>query len=360
MSTDTARIDQASGSIHLVWTSPIAILVALALLILNLTYSALAGFAVLVIGLASVTHAVKSLGTRRAKINKITDQRIGQTREMLHAIRSVKLFGWENAFSSRLEALRAKEVTSVRILLTTRSAIGAASMAMPIFSQMIAFITYSYTVPNLDPAATFSSLALFQSLRTPLNWIPLSIGHAMDALVSIKRIQELLLAEEATDDAVYDQKSDVAVDLRGANFTWERLVAGLDPTVASSSSSMNTTSETEKQPVTISSDRAKEVSAGVNEKSAEKTLVPEVRKGQDPFILHQLDLSIGRKELIAVIGDVGSGKSSLLAAIAGHMRKTSGELIISTSRAYCSQFAWIQNATVRENITFGSPYEPNR
>jgi ABC-type transport system involved in cytochrome bd biosynthesis fused ATPase/permease subunit len=56
---------------------------------------------------------------------------------------------------------------------------------------------------------------------------------------------------------------------------------------------------------------------------------------------------------VAVIGSVGSGKSSLLAALAGDMRRTKGEMTMGASRAFCPQYAWIQNATVRENILFG-------
>ena len=360
MSTDTQRIDQSSASIHLVWTSPIAILVALALLVLNLTYSALAGFAVLVIGLASATRAVKSLGSRRKIINKITDQRISLSREMLHAIRSVKLFGWETAFASRLEDLRGKEIRSIRILLTTRSAIGAVSMAMPIFSQMVAFITYSYTVKNMDPAATFSSLALFQSLRTPLNWIPLAIGQAIDALASLRRIEEFLLAEEAVDETTYDSENDAAVELRGADFTWERTGPGSELSLQSQNSSTPTSIEGEKPADGLGSEQDQIEPVAIDEKIGAHEKSGPLTSSQDPFMLRDLNIAIGRHELIAVIGDVASGKSSLLAAIAGDMRKTSGQLVIGSSRAYCPQYSWIQNATVRENILFGTPFKSAR
>ena len=78
---------------------------------------------------------------------------------------------------------------------------------------------------------------------------------------------------------------------------------------------------------------------------------------EEPFKLQNVDLTVGRKELIAVIGTVGSGKSSLLAALAGDMRKTEGEVTIGASRAFCPQYAWIQNASVRDNILFGKEYK---
>lgn len=77
---------------------------------------------------------------------------------------------------------------------------------------------------------------------------------------------------------------------------------------------------------------------------------------EEPFKLRNMNFSIGRNELIAVIGGVGSGKSSLLAALAGDMRRTNGGVTMGTTRAFCPQYAWIQNTTVRENILFGKEY----
>lgn len=70
-----------------------------------------------------------------------------------------------------------------------------------------------------------------------------------------------------------------------------------------------------------------------------------------------MNLNIDRAELIAVIGNIGCGKTSLLAALAGDMRMTHGSITLGGSRAFCSQHAWIQNATLRENILFGKPMD---
>ena len=83
------------------------------------------------------------------------------------------------------------------------------------------------------------------------------------------------------------------------------------------------------------------------------TLVEE----HEPFKLHDLNVEIGRHELVAVIGTVGSGKTSLLAALAGDMRQTNGEVTLGASRAFCPQYAWIQNATVKQNILFGKEFD---
>ncbi|XP_059169113.1 multidrug resistance-associated protein 1-like [Physella acuta] len=75
-------------------------------------------------------------------------------------------------------------------------------------------------------------------------------------------------------------------------------------------------------------------------------------------ILRNINLKIEPGKLVAVVGSVGAGKSSLLLALLGEMNRTSGSSNINSSLAYVPQQAWIQNATVRDNITFGQEFDP--
>jgi len=203
MSVDTYRVDQAFGLFHIIWTSPLSILVTLALLLVNLTYSALAGFGLLVLTMPLLSKAVKGLFVRRRDINKITDQRVSLTQEILQSVRFVKFFGWEESFLKRLDEFRNREIGAIQVVLGIRNAIMAISVSLPIFASMLSFITYSLTNHNLAPAAVFSSLALFNGLRMPLNMLPLVIGQVTDAMSSVARIQEFLIAEEREDEAIH-------------------------------------------------------------------------------------------------------------------------------------------------------------
>lgn len=358
MSVDTYRIDQASGLFHIIWTAPLMILVTLALLLVNLTYSALAGFALLFIGIPVLTRAIKKLFIRRKAINKITDQRVSLTQEILQSVRFVKYFGWEPAFLDRLGQFRDREIRSIQILLSIRNAIMALSLALPIFASMLAFITYSLTHRNLPPAEVFSSLALFNSLRMPLNLLPLVIGQVTDAWSSMGRIQEFLLAEEREEEAVFKEDATHAVEVQNASFTWERTpTQDLEATVGGTKPGPGSAGKPEpggpgKGPKGKFKRKSKLGPPGPPEDSSGEdasTLVEE----PEPFKLQDLTFEIGRNELVAVIGTVGSGKTSLLAALAGDMRKTNGDVILGASRAFCPQYAWIQNTTLRENILFG-------
>ena len=68
--------------------------------------------------------------------------------------------------------------------------------------------------------------------------------------------------------------------------------------------------------------------------------------------LKNIDFQIKRKSLVAIVGAVGSGKSSLISAILGEMECIDGKVEINGSLAYCAQEAWIQNATLKNNILF--------
>lgn len=354
MSVDTYRVDQASGMFHLIWTSPIQLAVVLAVLCINLGYSALSGYALLIICVPALTKTIKILFRRRKKINKVTDQRVSLTQEILGSVRFVKFFGWEISFLERLKEIRKREIRMIQILLSIRNAINALAMAMPVFASMLAFITYSLTDHNLDPARVFSSLALFNSLRMPLNLLPLVIGQVTDASASMGRIQEFLLEEEQTDEVDWNDDMECAVHVDHASFTWERTA----------------TVDKEKTAIFQTSKDLKDAKVAKKVAKKEEKEKRKSRKGEmpfesdassettatEPFKIQDIDLTVGKNELIAVIGTVGSGKTSLLAALAGDMRKSGGKVHMAGTRAFCPQYAWIQNSTLQENIMFGKPY----
>lgn len=86
------------------------------------------------------------------------------------------------------------------------------------------------------------------------------------------------------------------------------------------------------------------------------------------WLLHRLSLSISRGSLVAIVGSVGSGKSSMLSALLGQMTHVSGELNWNVAKgaqqanavAYVSQEPFLLSASVRENILLGQPFDGGR
>lgn len=325
VSTDVARIDLAAGMLHMLWAAPMTIIACLILLVINITYSAVAGFSLLVISIPALTIATKSLAKRRKTISTVADSRVSLTTEVLKSIRFVKYNAWEPSFLTKLKAFRKQETSLVAKLLTTRNAIYVISISTPIFAAMISFIVYSMTGHELGVGPVFSSLALFNAVRIPLSLFPIVIGQMADAITCLKRVEEFLLAEEHQEDVTWEVNGDIGIVAKKASFTWERTV--------------------DSQKDSMSTEKAK---IDNDEKSASGS-----------SMIRDLSLIVGRNELLAVVGTIGSGKTSLLSALAGELRKTSGELILGAyGRAFCAQQAWIQNSTVRNNILFGKPYHP--
>lgn len=138
---------------------------------------------------------------------------------------------------------------------------------------------------------------------------------------SMHDVQDYLAADEQTSvssSVNIDTTSDLAVDLQGADFSWHdaRVLANLANT-----------------------------------------------DYQAHFRLQDITLKVRRGELLAVVGAVRAGKSSLGSAIAGHMVHLGGNATVGVSPnsiAYCAQKPWIQNATVLDNITFGLPWDEDK
>lgn len=80
------------------------------------------------------------------------------------------------------------------------------------------------------------------------------------------------------------------------------------------------------------------------------------------FQLRDLNVTFSKGELNVIVGPIGSGKSSLLLALLGEMRLLDGSFHLPRHNgvAYVSQTAWLQNATIRDNILFGSEFDETR
>ena len=110
ISTDVSRIDFCAGFFHMSWTSPVSLLICLALLIVQLGPSALAGFAVFVFLSPVQGKVMKHLFKIRGKGMVWTDKRIKQLQELLGGMKIIKFFAWEVPYLERLAQYRKTEI----------------------------------------------------------------------------------------------------------------------------------------------------------------------------------------------------------------------------------------------------------
>ncbi|KAH8428477.1 ATP-binding cassette transporter YOR1 [Aspergillus melleus] len=343
MGVEADRVDRACGSIHLLWATPICLAVGLVVLLFTIGYSALSGYGFMLLSVVLLTYIVRCLVNLRVTVNKTTDQRVSLTQEIVYNARFVKFFGWENFFLERLRKLRHIEMHSLHKLLAVRHAVIASFVSMSTFAAMFAFITYAFSGHGASPDSIFASFAAFNALRAPLSMMNLVISTATDAWTALDRLQDFFRAEEREDFVDWDMGMRNAIEMDHASFTWEQAPSSKGSEANSTESSLRGSS----------SDESTEKLAHAKQRSRDSA-------EQMPFKISDIDLKVGRRELIAVIGTVGSGKSSLLGALAGEMRLTSGGVRMGTTRAFCPQYAWIQNTSVKNNILFGHEYDETR
>jgi ABC-type multidrug transport system fused ATPase/permease subunit len=146
MSTDTYRIDQAAGWCHLIWVTPIQIIVTLIELIINIGVSALAGFGLFLVATPILALIIKVMAKRRRRVSKITDSRVNLIEEILTGVRFVKYFAWETSFLSRLKQLRAREIRGIQFLLGIRNALNGITVVCPsllVFSRYLRYLYFS-------------------------------------------------------------------------------------------------------------------------------------------------------------------------------------------------------------------------
>ncbi|TRY93220.1 hypothetical protein DNTS_014361 [Danionella cerebrum] len=301
MSVDAQRFMDLMTYINMIWSAPLQVILALYFLWQNLGPSVLAGVAVMV--LMVPVNAVIALKTKTYQVAqmKSKDNRIKLMNEVLNGIKVLKLYAWELAFKDKVSTIRENELQ----VLKKMAYLGAVStftwVCTPFLVALSTFAVYVLMDEGnvLDAQKAFVSLALFNILRFPLNMLPMLISSMVQASVSMKRLRVFLSHEELDDDNV------------------ER------PAIAGSSESIR-------------------ITEGVFSWSKD-----------DPPTLKRINVCIPEGALVAVVGHVGSGKSSLLSALLGEMHKQEGSVSIKGSLAYVPQQAWIQNATLRDNILFG-------
>src|SRR5271170_5179918 len=221
MSTDTSRVDFAAGYCHIGWVALIQVCIILAILIVNIGPSALAGFGLLILSAPILARIVRKLAIKRFKSTKFTDARVRITQEILNSMRVIKYYAWEKSFLGKVMDLRESELKIVRFLLMMRACVNAVSMTIPVYASILAFVTYSLTGNALNPANVFSSLTLFNLLRMPLMFLPVVFAASTDAWVSIGRMESLLLAGELEDAVDIDYDAKYAVEVDKGRFVWE-------------------------------------------------------------------------------------------------------------------------------------------
>ena len=326
---------------------------------------------------------------RLAKANKdflsARNFRLELVTEMLQGARIVKMLGYERGLFASIQKRREAELAKLRVIFNYINCVFTLINATPPIMGVATFLTLAGLMGHsIDAATGFTTLTLLENLRFVLMQAP----NAATFLITGPRPRLLFFAfgvpgrgaaaatrgrsaapPRRADDPRrrrHDSKTiHVAAATPGRSASPPRLKDDprrRDP--ARSNTGYVSLQRVEAFLDAPDVDPSPINAAGIAKGSIEVDDA-DFRWGgeQDPEVdeanargltLSKLNLNVAPGELVVVCGVTGGGKSSVLAALLGEIRRLRGTVKVGGETAYCPQQAWCQNATLKENIVFGA------
>lgn len=303
------------------------LIVSLAFLISLLGWQALlAGFSAMVAIMPVNIYFSKKYAAAQDRLMKVRDEKMEVVTEALQGIRQIKFSALEPDWEDKIGAVRDRELGAVWNVYMNDTMLIACWVTSPILLSAISLAVYAVINGSLAPSVAFVSLGVFKALEMTLSVIPELTTDLLDAWVSVKRIEEYLNSPEVS--KISKDSDEVSFD--NASIAWPS-----------------------------------------DEKIDE----------EERFVLRNINVTFPKGELSVISGKTGTGKSLMLAAILGEVDVLGGTLyvpeapplserhddkanksnwIIPSAIAYVAQIPWIENASIKDNILFGLPYDEER
>ncbi|TBU30707.1 metal resistance protein YCF1 [Dichomitus squalens] len=309
MSVDAARLQDLCTYGLIAISGPFQIVLAFVSLYNILGWPSFVGVAVMIVSIPLNTLIARFLKRLQEEQMKNRDKRTRLMSELLANIRSIKLYAWENAFIRWISEVRNnQELKMLRKIGIVNSLNSSLWTGVPLLVAFSSFAVAAYTSDDpLTSDKIFPAISLYMLLQFPLAMFSQVTSNIIEAMVSVQRLSKFFAADELQPDvrrvvekADLDQ-GDVVVSVVNGEFTWDK----------------NAVSPT----------------------------------------LEDINLTVRKGELAGILGRVGAGKTSLLSAIIGEMRRVDGEVNVFGTVSYAPQNPWIMSATIRDNILFSHKYE---
>ena len=338
MSVDTERVRTWLSYCHDVTVQmPLSILISVSSLYMVMGWPALVG--VLIIGLLGPisTYLGKIVIRYQDKLLKHTDERVSIMNELLQGIRIVKYFAWEKHFRSKVDEAREKELGALARVWGAYVGFGAIGSGSGIVVIFATFAIYTFVAgKTLDAATAFTGVNLLKAVSDLLAYLPTEVMNLFKAKVSLDRISKYLEEQNIEKYSPENMKQSDTLSECGTA-TEEVQFCGFrngEFTYYGGNDDLN----------------------------------------DSEFTLRNISLEFAIGKLNIITGSTGSGKTSLLLALLGELKTLKGTFSLPISKssklspitglsntcAYAAQTAWLFNATIRENIIFGEPFDIQR
>ncbi|XP_024398184.1 uncharacterized protein [Physcomitrium patens] len=330
VTNDTQKILDAATFFHFVWFALVEVAVVGGLVIYEAGVAAIPGVMVTFLTQPLQVKVAQRVGWLRRSAIDYTDSRVRSVNEVLTGVRVVKYNGWTAAFLKRIGDLRSSEMHWIKranFLRASTSTLRDGVIPLASFATFGTFVAV-HGGAALTPSLAFTVLALFSILVRLFSIAPLGVQYLSEAMVAMQRFQQLLDLPNGHGITNPDEQDKTCDDKR------------------SKKAKRRKTKQEKDNGLHILSrvPRGKDSDKVFEEADTLKGVTFEVQRG----------------DLVAIVGAVGSGKSSLLLALLGEMECLAGESQIDRPAAFAPQQPWILNDTIRSNVLFGNKFDEFR
>jgi ATP-binding cassette, subfamily C (CFTR/MRP), member 1 len=305
VAVDVAKISEACLSLQYLWSGIFETLAVLVVLSLMIKASVVPAIAVMAVFLPLQYYLGLVVAYRKKALSVVSTKRTTLMEEILRSIKLIKIYGWEASFFKNINQIRLEEKKMIANINIYQSVIYGLIFSLPPLVSCAVFGTQE-AVGSIEPVLVFTTLSFFNTLRVPFSKLPKSLRDVLDALAAMERVQDLLLEPELHPELEHEKAFD------------SRQEASKGIIFSKASFSYGATAQ---------------------------------------VVLTDINLNVPAGSLMMVAGPVASGKSNLLKSILGDLTLRGGSSSESHSRAYVPQVPWTALGTVRQNITFGKPYD---
>ncbi|KAH0954120.1 hypothetical protein HN011_011629 [Eciton burchellii] len=356
---------------HYIWAIPLKIGAIIFLLYLKLGISAIVG-AICCILIVTPMQLVlgKRMSENSTSIADKSDARLRLVNEILQGMRLIKLRAWESVFEERVRNTRDQELKLLDKDSMYWTFINFLTHASSVLMTLFTFgIYFCLEERNLDAGNVFASLALFSQLTVPLFIFPVIVPIIINAMISTTRLEGFLQLPEIVNVLPEsNERSSSADTLSKTDSYIDNQTEAINS--AAAFGSLDNIVEDDEDPQSLRGFNLA-IDSSIDTVFERDPEIPEsvlriassvFAWGSDENTLIVNGLSFPRGQLTIIVGKTGSGKTSLLLALLGEIQRISGnvEWTKGLKIAYVAQRPWLQNATLRDNILFGSAYRPRR
>ena len=356
IASDATRVMWCIPWLHFLPTGAFQLVGSILFLYSLLGPSILAGLAVTMLSAPLMSFLVKKNNEYNRVVLMRRDTRVSRVNELISAIKLVKSNAWEDGFIKRIEDARKLELAGLfkyYIYMLMSGVLWEGGVPM---TAAATFITYAYLGNTISPMVAFTALSLFDVMVEPCQDMAWIFSQFIVALTSFNRVGAFLESQDLDSEAVRrfpadatGSKSAAAITVKGGCFGWgappqpDRELKQIRKAVAALDKAFEAGAITEKRHENAKAFLLDGTVPGAGESTA--------------FELAEIDLTVQKGSCVGIVGQVGSGKTSLLHAILGEMEVLGGTVEAHGNFAYVAQTAFIVNATIKENILFGQPMD---